>query len=89
MGKTVWHQTYAMDAWGTEASTAMARLVSKPVSFGIKAVLANQIPTGVTAAPDEPKLVDAWLSEIANWHNIWKSLITQPSPRDRPQDHLD
>ena len=64
-GKTVWHQTYAMDAWGTEASTAMARLVSKPVSFGIKAVLANQIPTGVTAAPDEPKLVDAWLSEIA------------------------
>lgn len=63
--KTVWHQTYAMDAWGTEASTAMARLVSKPVSFGIKAVLANQIPTGVTAAPDDPKLVDAWLSEIA------------------------
>ncbi len=64
-GKTVWHQTYAMDAWGTEASTAMARLVSKPVSFGIKAVLANQIPTGVTAAPDDPKLVDTWLSEIA------------------------
>ena len=64
-GKPVWHQTYAMDAWGTEASTAMARLVSKPVSFGIKAVLANQIPTGVTAAPDDPKLVDAWLSEIA------------------------
>ena len=64
-GKTVWHQTYAMDAWGTEASTAMARLVSKPVTFGIKAVLANQIPTGVTAAPDDPKLVDAWLSEIA------------------------
>ena len=64
-GKTVWHQTYAMDAWGTEASTAMARLVSEPVSFGIKAVLANQIPTGVTAAPDDPKLVDAWLSEIA------------------------
>ena len=63
--KNVWHQTYAMDAWGTESSTAMARLVSKPVSFGIKAVLANQIPTGVTAAPDDPKLVDAWLSEIA------------------------
>lgn len=64
-GKPVWHQTYAMDAWGTEASTAMARLVSKPVSFGIKAVLENQIPTGVSAAPDDPKLVDAWLSEIA------------------------
>ena len=43
----------------------MARLVTKPVSFWIKAVLANQIPTGVTAAPDNPQLVDAWLSEIA------------------------
>ena len=64
-GQTVLHQTYAMDAWGTEASTAMARLVSKPVSFGIKAVLANQIPTVVTAAPDDPQLVDTWLSEIA------------------------
>jgi saccharopine dehydrogenase-like NADP-dependent oxidoreductase len=64
-GKTVWHQTYAMDAWGTEASTAMARLVSKPVSFGIKAVLNNQIAAGVSAAPDNPKLVDAWLGEIA------------------------
>jgi len=63
--KTVWHQTYAMDAWGTEASTAMARLVSKPVSFGIKAVLNNQIAAGVSAAPDNPKLVDAWLGEIA------------------------
>lgn len=63
--KTVWHQTYSMDAWGTEASTAMARLVSKPVSFGIKAVLNNQIAAGVSAAPDNPKLVDAWLGEIA------------------------
>lgn len=62
--KVVWHQTYAMDAWGTDESTAMARLVSKPVSFGIKAVLNNQIPAGVSAASDDPKLVDAWLSEI-------------------------
>ena len=64
-GETVWHRTYAMDAWGTDASSAMARLVSKPVSFGIKAVLANQIRTGVSAAPDDPKMVDTWLSEIA------------------------
>jgi len=39
--------------------------VSKPVSFGIKAVLNNQIPAGVTAAPDDAKLVDAWLTEIS------------------------
>ena len=88
-GKTVWHQTYAMDAWGTEASTAMARLVSKPVSFGIKAVLANQIPTGL---PPPQTIRNWWMHgcrKSQHWHNIWKSLITQPSPRDRPQDHLD
>ena len=42
----------------------MARLVSKPVSFRIKAVLTNR-PNGRYRRPDDPKLVDAWLSEIA------------------------
>jgi saccharopine dehydrogenase (NADP+, L-glutamate forming) len=45
-GKTVWHQTYAMDAWGTEASTAMARLVSKPVSFRDQSRFGKPNPNG-------------------------------------------
>ena len=87
-GKTVWHQTYAMDAWGTEASTAMARLVSKPVSFGIKAVLANQTRRG---------LPPPQMSAIGGCMVVGNRALAQhleivdhaASPRDRPQDHLD
>lgn len=64
-GKTVWHQTYAMDAWGDAESSAMGRLVSVPVSLAIEAVQAGELPPGVTPAPHDPKVVDAWLAEVA------------------------
>ena len=63
-GAVVWHKTYAMDAWGDAASTAMARLVSVPVSMAVSAVLENQIPAGVSAAPSDPDLVKGWLNRI-------------------------
>ena len=63
-GKAVWHKTYVMDAWGDERGTAMARLVSIPVSLAVKAVLNRQIAAGVHAAPSDPKLVSEWMSEI-------------------------
>lgn len=59
-----WHKTYVMDAWGDENGTAMARLVSIPVSLAIEAVMGGKISAGVHAAPNDPKLVDAWMSEI-------------------------
>lgn len=63
-GQTAWHKTYVMDAWGDARSTAMARLVSVPVSLAIEAVLDKAIPAGVTAAPSDPKLVNAWMGQI-------------------------
>ena len=63
-GAVVWHKTYVMDAWGDAASTAMARLVSVPVSMAVSAVLENQIPAGVSAAPSDPGLVKGWLNRI-------------------------
>ena len=63
-GAVVWHKTYVMDAWGDAASTAMARLVSVPVSMAVSAVLENQIPAGVSAAPSDPDLVKGWLNRI-------------------------
>ncbi|MFY9210053.1 MAG: saccharopine dehydrogenase family protein [Aestuariivita sp.] len=63
-GEPVWHQTYAMDAWGDARGTAMARLVSIPVSLAVEAVLNRQIAAGVHAAPSDPKLVGAWMGEI-------------------------
>lgn len=63
--QTVWHKTYVMDAWGDEHSTAMARLVSYPVSFAIEAVLAQKLSPGVSATPDNLDLAYDWLSQIS------------------------
>lgn len=64
-GKVIWHKTYAMDAWGHDGVSAMARLVSIPVSLAIEAVARGDIAPGISAAPNRPDLVDAWLAEVA------------------------
>ena len=63
-GTTVWHKSYVMDAWGDARGTAMARLVSIPVALAVEAVLAREIPAGVSAAPSDPRLVERWLGEV-------------------------
>lgn len=63
-GVPVWHKTYVMDAWGDARGTAMARLVSIPVSLAVEAVLNRAIAVGVHAAPSDPKLVQGWMAEI-------------------------
>ncbi len=63
-GAEVWHKTYVMDAWGDDRGTAMARLVSFPVSFAIEAAMNGKIKAGVHAAPSDATLVDSWLSEV-------------------------
>ncbi len=63
-GQSVWHKTYAMDAWGDARGTAMARLVSVPVSLAVESVLNREIAAGVHAAPSDPRLVQNWMGEI-------------------------
>ena len=63
-GRVVFHETWAMDAWGDARGTAMGRLVSVPVSLAVEAVLAREIAVGVHAAPHEPKLLARWLGEV-------------------------
>ncbi|MGP6087086.1 saccharopine dehydrogenase C-terminal domain-containing protein [Antarctobacter jejuensis] len=63
-GKTVYHKTYVMDAWGDARGSAMARLVSIPVSLAVEAVLNRAVPAGVSAAPSDPKLVAEWMDEV-------------------------
>jgi saccharopine dehydrogenase-like NADP-dependent oxidoreductase len=62
-GRPVFHQTWAMDAWGDARGSAMGRLVSVPVSMAVQAVLAREIPAGVHSAPHDPRLVTRWLEE--------------------------
>lgn len=63
-GAPVWHKTYVMDAWGDARGSAMARLVSVPVSLAIEGVLTGQIAPGVSAAPSDPALVKDWLGTV-------------------------
>lgn len=63
-GVAVWHKTYVMDAWGDARGTAMARLVSYPVSFAIEAVMNGKIAPGVSAAPSDAGLVEDWMGKI-------------------------
>ncbi len=65
-GKPIYHKTYVMDAWGDERGSAMARLVSIPVSLAVEAVLNRAVPAGVSAAPSDPKLVAQWMEEVQN-----------------------
>jgi saccharopine dehydrogenase (NADP+, L-glutamate forming) len=63
-GQTTYHKTYVMDAWGDERGTAMARLVSVPVSMAVESVLKRRIYPGVSAAPSEAALINDWMKVI-------------------------
>jgi hypothetical protein len=62
--ETKWHKSYVLDAYGDSVSTAMARLVSLPVSFAVEAVAQAKIAPGVSAAPSDMSLVNDWLNKI-------------------------
>ena len=54
----------AIDEHGDETGSAMARLVSKTVSIAVEAVLEGELPPGVSTAPSNPQVVDAWMSRL-------------------------
>jgi len=63
-GKAVYDKSFVMDAYGDAKSTAMARLVSTPVSFGVEAILNGEIAPGVHAAPSEPAIAGKWIDAL-------------------------
>ena len=64
--RVIWHKTYKMDAWGDTQGTAMARLVSHPVSFAVKAIIDDDTDHGVSAASSKSNVVDKWLKNITS-----------------------
>ena len=62
----IWHKTFKMDAWGDNRGTAMARLVSYPVSFAVKAIIDDDIDHGVSAASNKSYVVEKWLKDISS-----------------------
>jgi saccharopine dehydrogenase-like NADP-dependent oxidoreductase len=65
-GRTVFNETWALDACGDARGSAMARLVSVPVSMAVESVIAREITAGVHAAPHDPKLIANWLGQVAH-----------------------
>ena len=65
-GRTMWHRTWVLDAHGNEKGSAMAQLVSIPVSLAVEAVLGGEIGPGVSAAPSDPALVRRWLDTVGD-----------------------
>ena len=63
-GAEAYHKTYVMDAWGDDRGTAMARLVSTPVSLAIDMILDGKAPAGVTAATADPELIETWMGHV-------------------------
>ncbi|MCK0141577.1 saccharopine dehydrogenase family protein [Aliiroseovarius sp. F20344] len=63
-GADAYHKTYVMDAWGDDRGTAMARLVSTPVSLAIDMILDGKAPAGVTAATADPELIETWMGHV-------------------------
>ena len=63
-GVPVFHETWAMDAWGDARGTAMARLVSRPVAMAVQSVLRREVAAGVHAAPHDPRLIEGWLGQV-------------------------
>jgi saccharopine dehydrogenase (NADP+, L-glutamate forming) len=63
-GRIMFHETWAMDAWGDARGTAMARLVSTPVSMAVDSLLRHEIAPGVHAAPHDPGLIASWLGQV-------------------------
>ncbi len=63
-GKDVYNKSYVMDAYGDAEHTAMARLVSVPVSFAVEGILKGDFAPGVQAAPSEPKIAGKWLQAL-------------------------
>ena len=59
------HEASLIDATGRPGSSAMARLVSLPVSYAADAVLAGRITPGVSAAPADDTLIETWFEQLA------------------------
>lgn len=66
-GSVIWHKSYAMDAKGNDEHSAMARLVSLPVSLAIEAITKGRLNPGVQAAPSDGNIVENWFKELKSY----------------------
>jgi len=62
--KTLFHHACTLDALGDTTGSAMARLVSIPVSLAVEEILAGKTCHGVSTAPSEPQQIQHWFKVL-------------------------
>ena len=60
-GRQAWRRQYLLDSTGDERRSAMARLVSVPVSLVVEAILNGEVKPGVTPVPSDREHVHRWI----------------------------
>lgn len=60
----VWHQCYTLDAVGDAQDTAMARLVSTPLSLAIEATANGEMPAGLCPASKDLAIIERWMQHL-------------------------
>ena len=65
-GKQVWRRQYLLDSTGDERGSAMARLVSVPVSLVVEAILNGELVAGVTSVPSDKGHVNRWIEVLSD-----------------------
>lgn len=63
--ETLFHRICTLDALGNAAGSAMARLVSIPVSLAVDDILAGRVSHGVSTAPVAPQRIEHWFNALA------------------------
>jgi hypothetical protein len=63
-GQAVFSRAYVLDEAGTPERSAMAHLVSVPVSFAVEWVLSGNAPKGVGGPPEDLKTLERWLTQL-------------------------
>ena len=60
-GGRIWGREYLLDSIGNERGSAMARLVSIPVSLVVEAILGGEVKSGVAPVPSDQEHIDKWI----------------------------
>lgn len=61
----LWHECLQFDVTGNHRGSAMAQLVSLPVSLAVEQIVRGETPSGVVTAPSQPDVIDQWLAALA------------------------
>ena len=79
--KQVWRRQYLLDSTGDERGSAMARLVSVPVSLVVEAILNGEVEAGVTPVPSGRVHVNRWIELLrrSGENIVVKELSIEPA----------